>query len=271
MIQMTCSQAVSNVLFGRYKMVSEQVKDYVLGFYGQSPAPIDSEVVKMALQDSDAKPIDGRPADAIEPEMDKAKDAVKDISSDIEDVLTYAMYPTTGLTFLKIKHGLEPMPEEMKPKTLEQVERERAAATQGASSATSDAPPRSRFSRQFNVFVGEQHFQVEVDPLQPMQGMAVRPVPTARAETAQPSGPEQASARKAAPGEAQILAPIPGVVLRYAVEVGQDVAEGDPVVVLEAMKMENTLPAPISGKVKSLPSQPGETVAKDAVLAVISS
>ena len=66
------------------------------------------------------------------------------------------------------------------------------------------------------------------------------------------------------------MAPIPGVVLRYTVEVGQDVAEGDPVVVLEAMKMENTLPAPISGKVKSLPSRPGETVAKDAVLAVIS-
>ncbi|MCH7652230.1 MAG: pyruvate carboxylase subunit B [Chloroflexi bacterium] len=272
MSQMTGSQAVSNVLFGRYKMVSGQIKDYVLGFYGESPAPIDNEVVKMVLRNSDAKPIDGRPADAIEPEMEKAKEAVKDISTDIEDALTYAMYPTTGLTFLKIKHGLEPMPEEMKPKTLEQVERERATASQGASNALSDTPPRSRFSRQFNVYVGEQHFQVEVDPLQPAQGMAVRPVPSARPETSQPAAaPEQAPAQKAAPGDAQILAPIPGVVLRYAVEVGQDVAEGDPVVVLEAMKMENTLPAPISGKVKSLPSQPGETVAKGAVLAVISS
>ncbi len=271
MSQLTGSQAVSNVLFGRYQMVSGQVKDYVLGFYGESPAPIDSEVAKMALQDSDAKPIDGRPADAIEPEMDKAKDAVKDISSDIEDALTYAMYPTTGLTFLKIKHGLEPMPEEMKPKTLEQAERERADVSQGASKAPSEAPPRSRFSRQFNVYVGEQRFQVEVDPLQPTQGMAVRSVQSARPGTSEPAAaPKQATAREAAPGEAQILAPIPGVVLRYTVEVGQDVAEGDPVVVLEAMKMENTLPAPISGKVKSLPSQPGETVAKDAVLAVIS-
>ena len=213
MSQMTGSQAVSNVLFGRYKMVSGQVKDYVTGFYGKSPAPVDEEVAKLALEGSDAKIITGRPADAIEPEMDKARDAVMDISSDIEDALTYAMYPTTGLTFLKIKHGLEPMPEEMKPKTLEQVEQERATTSQAASMAASEAPPRSVHSRQFNVYVGEQHFQVEVDPLQPMQGMAVRPVQSSGPVTSQPAAaPEQAPTQDVAPGDAQILAPIPGVV-----------------------------------------------------------
>ena len=159
----------------------------------------------------------------------------------------------------------------MKPKTLEEVERERTNASQGARQAPPDAPPRSGLSRQFNVYVGEQHFQVEVDPLQPRRGMTVRPAQTSRPGTSQPAAaPKQPPEQDAAPGEARILAPIPGVVLRYAVEVGQDVTEGDAVVVLEAMKMENTLPAPISGKVKSLPLQPGETVAKDAVLAVIS-
>jgi biotin carboxyl carrier protein len=86
---------------------------------------------------------------------------------------------------------------------------------------------------------------------------AVGPAP---AEVAQP---------QAASGQVTVTAPMPGIILRYAVEVGQSVQEGDPVVVMEAMKMENTLPAPISGKVASLPLEPGATVVKDDVLATI--
>lgn len=63
---------------------------------------------------------------------------------------------------------------------------------------------------------------------------------------------------------------MPGIVLRYVVEVGQQVNEGDPVLVLEAMKMENTLPSPVSGTVKALPLSNGATVVRDDVLAVIS-
>ncbi|MCI0887827.1 MAG: acetyl-CoA carboxylase biotin carboxyl carrier protein subunit, partial [Chloroflexi bacterium] len=70
--------------------------------------------------------------------------------------------------------------------------------------------------------------------------------------------------------DAVIAAPIPGIVLRYVVEVGQHVSAGDAVVLLEAMKMENSLPSPIDGTVKALPATQGETVAKDAVLAIIS-
>ena len=69
--------------------------------------------------------------------------------------------------------------------------------------------------------------------------------------------------------EAAIVAPMPGIVLRYVAEPGQHVSSGDPIVVLEAMKMENTLPSPTDGTVKSLPLQPGTTVAKDDILAVI--
>ena len=78
-----------------------------------------------------------------------------------------------------------------------------------------------------------------------------------------------APAAGAAEGEAAITAPMPGIVLRYVVEVGQSVAAGDPVLVLEAMKMENTLPSPISGSIKSLSFDAGVTVSKDDVLAVI--
>ena len=78
------------------------------------------------------------------------------------------------------------------------------------------------------------------------------------------------SAEAVTANEVPVTAPIPGVVLRYAVEVGDSVSEGDSIVVLEAMKMENTLPAPADGKVNALVADIGATVAKDAVLAVIS-
>ncbi len=264
MSQMLGTQAVSNVLLGRYKMVSDQVKDYAYGLYGQPAAPLDEEVVALALRDYErgSEPISQRPADLIEPEMDSAREAVKDISTDIEDVLTYALYPATGLRFLRIKHGLEPVPDEMKAKAVEDLE---ASVPRGVQ----QAPPKSARVRSFNVYVGDEFFEVSVDPLTskpagPRDSDTVG-VEAARAQaTAEPKASPTAGA-----DEVAIKAPIPGVVLKYLVEVGQSVQEGDPVVVLEAMKMENTLPSPASGKVKSLPWQSGETVAKDDVLATI--
>ena len=264
MSQMVGTQAVSNVLLGRYKMVSDQVKDYAYGLYGHPAAPLDEDVVALALRDYErgSEPISQRPADLIEPEMDSAREAVKHISTDIEDVLTYALYPTTGLRFLRIKHGLDPVPDEMKPKAVEDLE---APVPRGVQ----QAPPKSARVRSFNVYVGDEFFEVSVDPLTsrpagPRDSDTVG-VEAARAQaTAEPKASPTAGA-----DEVAIRAPIPGVVLKYLVEVGQSVQEGDPVVVLEAMKMENTLPSPASGKVKSLPWQSGETVAKDDVLATI--
>lgn len=119
-------QAVQNVLFGRYKMISGQVKDYVYGLYGKPPAPIDPEVQKIVLNgyERGETPITCRAADILEPELDKAKEATKGIARDIGDVLTYALYPTTGMRFLRWKYGLETPPPEVKPKTMEDVRRE---------------------------------------------------------------------------------------------------------------------------------------------------
>ena len=274
MSQIVGSQSVSNVLFGRYQMVSGQVRDYVYGLYGRPPADLDPKVVEIALKDYEQgqERVSVRPADLIEPEMGKAREAIKDISSDIEDVLTYALYPTTGLRFLRIKHGLEAVPEEMRAQTLEEAERERAAKAQAAQAVKRPAvepPPKSARARLFNVYVGDEYYQVEVDPAQPLQGMAVRRGGVAdQAPSRQAAGGEP-TALTAAPGESTILAPMPGILVRYVAEVGQKVKAGDPVVVLEAMKMENTLPSPIDGTVRSLPLEPGGTVARDDVLAII--
>ena len=121
-------QAVQNVLFGRYKMISDQVKDYVYGLYGKPPAPVDPEVQKTVLAgyERGETPITCRAADLLEPELEKAREATKDVAKSIEDVLVYALFPNTGLSYLKWKYGLEPVPESVKPVSLEDVEKEEA-------------------------------------------------------------------------------------------------------------------------------------------------
>ena len=266
MSQMIGTQSVGNVLFGRYKMVFEQVKDYAYGLYGRPPAPLDPDVAELALKDYERgnRPIADRPADLIEPEMANARETIADISTDLEDVLTYALFPTTGLSFLKMKHGLEPVPDDMKPVSPGQV----TALTVRRGAA--DAPSKSPRARAFNVFLGEEFYRVEVDPVQEAR-------PSATPAAVAPAGPAAAEAVDskpdvpiAAPNEAAITAPLPGVLLKHVVEIGETVNVGDPVVVLEAMKMENTLPSPIAGRVKALPLEPGARVAKDDVLAIIS-
>ena len=259
MSQMVGSQSVSNVLFGRYQMISGQVKDYVYGLYGSPPAEIDTGIADIVLKDYErgTERVSGRPADFFPPELEEAREAVADVSTDIDDVLIYALYPTTGLKFLRIKHGLDPLPDEMKA----------GQAAQATAAASSEAPPKSALARSFNVFVGGEYYQVDVDPVQQGGGGAAARTTAARPAIARPTPAGPAAA--AAPVEGGILAPMPGILLRYVAEEGQTVKAGDPVVVLEAMKMENTLPAPMAGTVSSLPLKPGDTVAKDAVLAII--
>jgi len=101
-------QAVFNVLGGRYKMISNEVKDYFYGLYGRPPAPVDPEIRKKALKGYERGeiPIDVRPGDILEPELPKARKALKKISEDIGDILIYALYPMTGMEFLKKKYGI---------------------------------------------------------------------------------------------------------------------------------------------------------------------
>ena len=102
-------QSVFNVLAGRYKMISREVKDYFYGLYGRPPAPVNEEILRKALKgyDKGETPIDVRPGDTLEPELPKAREALKGISDKMEDILIYALYPMTGLEFLKKKYGKE--------------------------------------------------------------------------------------------------------------------------------------------------------------------
>ena len=130
-------QAVLNVLFGRYKMVSRETQDYVYGLYGRPPVPISEEIKKLVLKGykRGKEPITCRPADLIEPEMEKVKEETKGLARNVCDTLIYALYPKTGNDFLKWKYGLEPMPEKLKPKTLEDIQKEDEAIDKAKSEA----------------------------------------------------------------------------------------------------------------------------------------
>ena len=258
MSQMIGSQSVSNVLFGRYAMVSDQVREYISGMYGRPPARLDPEVRSIALRGDarESRPVLGKPSDLLEPEMAQAAEKISEFSNDVEDALTYALFPSTGMRFLRRKHGLDPMPD-------------RSAASAPAAAQPDEMPEKSARTRAFNVFVEGSLYKVEVDPLQPAATAVVQPQRPPAAPPQASATPTAPAAPQAAEGEATITAPMPGIVLRYVVEVGQSVEAGDPVLVLEAMKMENTLPSPISGSVKSLSFDVGVTVSKDDVLAII--
>ena len=277
-------QAVQNVLFGRYKMISGQVKDYVYGMYGRSPAPIDPKVQKLVLKgyEKGEKPITCRAADLLEPEMEKAKEATKDIAKDIGDVLVYAIYPQTGMRFLRWKYGLEPVPDSVKPKTLEEVKREdelieKAKAGKLVEKVEKEVPVKGPGIRTFNVFVEDEYYSVEVEPTgtAAITGPIASPPPQA-AQTAPKAEAAPQPVRASAPapaavgeGEIAVAVPMPGTVIRYQVDVGDKVKAGDIVVMLEAMKMENAIPAPADGVIKAVNFGPGASVKKGDVLAII--
>ncbi len=269
-------QAVQNVLMGRYKMISSQVKDYIYGLYGKPPAEIDPEVQKIALKgyERGEEPITCRAADILEPEMEKAKQATKDIAMDDGDVLIYALYPTTGMRYLRWKYGLEEPPPETKPRTLEDVKREdeliaKAKAGKLVEKVEKPVPPKGLGLRAYNVFVGDEYYQVEVEPVGGTRVINSPAVSAAPSRPAEPVAKQETREAPAVAPEGAVLAPMPGIIIRYEVAQGQAVKAGDTIVILEAMKMESVLPAPIDGTVKELRFKPGERVVKDAVIAVI--
>ncbi|HER43978.1 MAG TPA: biotin/lipoyl-binding protein [Candidatus Eisenbacteria bacterium] len=284
-------QAVQNVLFGRYKMISAQVKDYAYGLYGKPPRPMDPKIQKMALKGypRGEKPITCRAADMLEPEMEKAREDSKGLARNERDVLIYALYPTTGTRFLRWKYGFEAPPDEVKPVTLEDIRKEDEflqnvrSGNVSVSAGTGEKPLKGAALRSFNVFIGDEYFNVEVEET----GGRIRA--RAAGNTAPivlkdggrrkerekkdngrngKAGPEGGAANGS---EFTLTAPMPGMVISYEVKEGDSVSEGDVLVVLEAMKMQNSLTSNVNGTIKSIKVSPGTSVEKNQVLLTISS
>lgn len=286
-------QTVNNVLHDtpdeRYKMITGQVKDLCYGLYGKTAVPIDPEVQKNALKGypRGETPITCRPAEVLEPELEKAKAEIGDLAADMDDLLIYAQFPVTGKKFLEWKYGRAEVPDSVKPITMEFVKKQdelvkkaKAGQLVERKPAATEIPAKSERARTFNVFIDNEHFSVDVDPtgdapVVPAPRVVVAPVAPA-AVAAAPAPKAAAPAPAAAPAApaadahgTRLLAPMPGMVIKYVKNVGDAVTKGEPLVVLEAMKMENALVAPCDGVLKSIGFKSGDTVAKGAVLCSI--
>jgi len=282
-------QTVNNVLHDtpdeRYKMITGQVKDLCYGLYGKTAVPINPEVQKKALKGypRGEEPITCRPAEVLEPELKKAEEEVGSLAKDIDDVILYAQFPVTGKKFLEWKYGVSPVPENVKPISLEDVKKKdeiiKKAKAGEMVEKKQDTPAKTEAVRTFNVFVDNEFFSVDVDPIggtpvaitaqpaQPQVAAAPAPAPAAAPAAQAPSQPESKPTSQAG---TMLLAPMPGMIVKYEKNVGDTVKKGDTVVVLEAMKMENALPAPCDGTISALDFESGDSITKGAVLCVIS-
>ena len=280
--QIVGTQTVYNVLFDtpqeRYTMITEQVKDLCFGLYGQTPAPIDSGVQAKALANHPRgqEPFTGRPADILEPELDKAREDTQGLAKDIDDVLVYALYPTTGKRFLRMKYGFEEVPEDMRPKTMEEAQREEELAEKARMGQVVEVPEKTEGMDSYNVFINNEFFRVDLEQLggEPV----VTSVRHARREESapirepegKPSPPREEPAEEVSESESHpVTAPMPGTIISLNVQVGDWVGQGDTLLVFEAMKMENTLTAPTEGRIQKILCQEGDQVKKEDKLLLI--
>ncbi|NPE28088.1 sodium-extruding oxaloacetate decarboxylase subunit alpha [Methanococcoides sp. SA1] len=229
--QIVGAQAVLNVLMGeRYKVVPNEVKDYVRGFYGRSPAPISSEMIAKII--GDEVPITVRPADLLKPEYESLKKEAeeKGLVKKEEDVLTYILYPAIAPKFL-----------------LGEAEEEELVAVQAA---TGVAPVNMAIPTDYRVEIEGEVFEVKVEPAGGSVTVA-----------------EKSS--KVVECEGAVTSHMQGMVLSMNVSVGDTVEEGDKICVIEAMKMENAIHASHNGVVKEIFVSEGDLVGTGEVLMAI--
>jgi pyruvate carboxylase subunit B len=292
--QIVGTQAVMNVLMGRYKMVSAEVKDLCYGLYGKTPTEIDPEVQKICLKGyaRGETPITCRPADILEPEMQAAKAKVSSFYAQaqrtgdpsLDHVLVYALYPRTGEAFIRWALGLiEKRPGETEV-TLEDVRAEDERIKKAMAGELVEPPPKRVISSDVSTFVvavGGEVFEVQVEGHGGYGAMptirsatpvpqAIRPRPADAPPASVPPPPPSSKPSVAlAEGQAAITAPMPGTLIQYFVAVGDTVKEGQAVLTLEAMKMANQLVSPKNGKVVELGPAPGTNVKRGDRLIVI--
>lgn len=268
--QIVGTQAVLNVLTGaRYKSVTNEVKNYLLGHYGKAPGAISETVRSLAVSNGEA--ITCRPADLLEDEMDKLRAEIESLARSEEDVLTYAMFPELAQTFFQ-----ERAAGTLKPEPLLEKETASAAATRYAPSEFNVTLHGETFHIKLtgSGHTGEEQrpFYVSVD------GIAEEVIVETLSEVEVSGGNGNGGhKKKAAPAavngsrprpshEGCVTTAMPGTIVDIKTKVGDKVNAGDGVLVIEAMKMENEIQAPKSGIVVGIHVQKGDAVTPDETL-----
>lgn len=251
--QIVGTQAVLNVLTGeRYKSITKETQGVLKGEYGAAPAPVNTELQARVLDGAEA--ITCRPADLIEPEMDKLVGELKELAAEkgisltegegeIDDALTYALFPQIGLKFLENRNNpdaFEPVPTGKEP----------AASDTGV----------------YTVNVGGQSYVVEVTDGGDVSGIA--PVGAAPAGSAA-TGAAPAVVGAIPTGGDPVAAPLAGNIFKVNVAAGEHIQQGDVIIILEAMKMETEVRAAHAGVVGSVNVKEGDSVAVGDTLITI--
>ncbi len=254
--QIVGTQAVINVLLGeRYKTIAKETAGVLRGEYGATPAPVNAELQARVLNDGE-EAICCRPADLIEPEMESLitqfksvakseKLETKDGDDFIDDVLCYALFPQVGLHFLK--------------------HRTQADAFEPAPSAAANTPTTSSNDSTDNVYtvnVNGADYVVKVTPGGDIESIA------GISETSQATATSPSPTSSPIPSDKSLAvkAPLAGNVIKVAKAVGDRVAEGETLFILEAMKMETNISAPQAGVIVSISAAAGDRVSVGDVL-----
>jgi len=250
--QIVGTQAVINVLTGeRYKSISRETAGVLKGEYGATPAPVNKALQERVLAGGEV--ITCRPADLLEPELDALTVELRSLAQEqgialeagaqeVDDVLTYALFPQIGLKFLKHRgdaSAFEPAPDAA-------AEPAGAAATMAVEKAAVKTPAAAADAGVYTVKVNGQSYVVEVS-----EGGDVNAVTPAAA------APEQSAST--GPGES-LPAPLAGNIFKVNVRPGDTVKSGQVIVLLEAMKMETEVRSPRDGRVVSVEVKAGDTV-----------
>lgn len=248
--QIVGTQAVINVLTGeRYKSITKETAGVLKGEYGAAPASVNAKLQAQVLEGKAA--ITCRPADLLNAEMDhlttellgKAKaDGISLAEDTVDDVLTYALFPQVGLKFLKNRHN----PEAFEP-----------APGNEPAPVVAAAPTLAGGVETYSVRVDGQVYDVEVGP----QGQLTSVTPASAGQAAPTAAPAAVSANAES-----VPAPLAGNIFKINVQSGSEVAEGDILIVLEAMKMETEIRAARGGVVQDLHVKEGDSVMVGAPL-----
>ncbi|MCD6301030.1 MAG: pyruvate/oxaloacetate carboxyltransferase, partial [Staphylothermus sp.] len=244
--QIVGTQAVLNVLFGRYKVIPKETKDYVKGLYGRPPAPIKEEIKKLIL--GDEEPITTRPADLLEPMLDKCREFVikNGYYEKEEDILTYCLFPETAIEFFEARRkGLieKPLEEEKPHKTVKII-------IDGK-----------------EYIVGVEGVDIEI--VKSMTPTVISPLMSMPQQSAVNVNNQSSSEQGEYKGQ-PLKSPMAGKILKILVREGDTVKKGDKVIVLESMKMSTDILAPLSGKIEKIFVKEGDNVeAGDILLTII--
>lgn len=252
--QIVGTQAVINVLMGeRYKNITKETAGVLKGEYGATPAPVSKELQEKVLQG--AQPITCRPADNLKPEMQTivadlkkiaAEKGIKLADQEVDDALIYALFPEIGLKFLENRNN---------PNAFEPVPSADDVAP-AAPAAVKKGQPET-----YSVAVDGQLFTVQVGPEGSIAGITAAPAaaPVAAAPAAAPAAGEGVD----------LPAPLAGNIFKVLAKQGEQVNEGDVLLVMEAMKMETEIRAPKSGVVQAVLVKEGDSVAVGEALFTI--